>query len=228
MGFGRRTARPVTALALVAALATFPRTAGAAEAPTHAAALDSVAAATAAGILVGAAIPEGKPVTVLTPIRGDTLGVLAQRLVTRLRADGRDVRLFARPPAVAPTMPPGAAAPAPDSGSLVLDARVEAWSVSYVRRIRSFPFGVKGYERLVAMRASATLTDAANGSVAWARTGEGAFRDVVPRSDLAYVAGGTAGLDPPLPKGSGFRFLEPLIVIGVVTGLVVLFYSNRN
>lgn len=35
-------------------------------------------------------------------------------------------------------------------------------------------------------------------------------------------------MSPALPRGGGGRLLEPLIVVGVVTGLVVLFYSNRN
>lgn len=201
---------------------------GRATVPTHAMALDSVATMVAHGILDGAPVPEGRAVTLLTPIRGDTLGALSQRLVAGLRGEGHDVRLFPRPPERAPTLPPGMSPPAPDSSTMVLDARVDGWSVTYVRRIRSFPFGVKGYERLVSMHANAFLTDARTGSVAWARTGSGVYRDVVPKSDLAYVSGGVAGIDPAVPKGSGFRFLEPMIVIGVVTGLVVLFYSNRN
>lgn len=227
-GIAGRIAPIAAALGLAAALATAAGPACAAV-PTHAMALDSVATMVAEGILAGAPVPPGRPVTLLTPIRGDTLGSLAQRIVGRLRADGREVRLFARPPQNAPTLPPGMAGPpGPDSTSLVLDVRVDGWSVSYVRRIRSFPFGVKGYERLVSMHANANLTDAWNGAVEWARTGSGSYRDRVPKDDLEYVAGGVAGVDPPLPKGSGFRFLEPLIVIGVVTGLVVLFYSNRN
>ncbi|HEX7079148.1 MAG TPA: hypothetical protein VF363_12065 [Candidatus Eisenbacteria bacterium] len=199
------------------------------EAPTHAMVLDSVATTVAGDLLRDAPIPAGRAVTLLTPIRGDTLGALAQRIVQRLKDQGREVRLFTRPAANAPTMPPGmAGVPAPDSSTFALDARVDGWSVSYVRRIRSFPFGVKGYERVVSMHAGATLTDAGTGAVVWVRTGSGILRDVVPKSDLAYVAGGAVGIDPPLPTGSGFRFLEPLIVLGVVTGLVVLFYSNRN
>ncbi|MGE5177283.1 MAG: hypothetical protein ACM3JJ_13040 [Hyphomicrobiales bacterium] len=220
------------AAAFAATLATAPAATaggtGGAAVPTHAMALDSVAAMAAHGILDGAPIPPGRAITLLTPIRGDTLGALSQRLVEGLQREGRDVRFFPRPPDKAPTLPPGMAAPGPDSSTLVLDARVDGWSVSYVRRIRSFPFGVKGYERMVAMHANAVLSDASNGTVAWARTGSGVYRDVVPKSDLAYVAGSVSGINPPVPTGSGFRFLEPLIVIGVVTGLVVLFYSNRN
>jgi hypothetical protein len=51
---------------------------------------------------------------------------------------------------------------------------------------------------------------------------------VVAKGDVAYAASGSGYLNPPVPRGGGTRWLEPMIVIGVVAGLVVLFYSNRN
>jgi hypothetical protein len=204
---------------------------------THSVMLDSVAVSVAADLLRGTATD--RSIVVLVPIPGDSLGVLAQRLLERLRAEGRDVRLRERalqPVGTPPTLPPGMAQAAIDSipamaigpPPLELRARVDGAGVAYVRRIRSFPFGVKGYERLVSMRASATFVDPRTGSVLWARSASASATDVVPKRDLAYMAGGSAGFNPPLPQGSGFRLLEPLIVLGVVTGLVVLFYSNRN
>jgi len=202
--------------------------------PTHGMMLDSVATVVAADLLRG--IDPGRPMVLLVPIPGDSLGALGQRLLERLRADGKDVRIreraLATPGAPPPTLPPGMsspdAAPAGDPGTQVLHARVDGVGVAYVRRIRSFPFGVKGFERLVSMRASATLVDPVTGGVLWARSAARTVTDVVPKRDLAYVSGGSAGFNPPVPQGSGLRLLEPLIVIGVVAGLVVLFYSNRN
>jgi hypothetical protein len=223
-------------VALVALLGT-ARPAGA-FVKTHGVMLDSVAVSVAADLLRGTATD--RSIVVLVPIPGDSLGVLAQRLLERLRAEGRDVRLRERalqPVGTPPTLPPGdMTQPASDSipamangpPPLELRARVDGTGVAYVRRIRSFPFGVKGYERLVSMRASATCVDPRTGSVLWARSASASATDFVSKRDLAYMAGGSAGFNPPLPQGSGFRLLEPLIVLGVVTGLVVLFYSNRN
>jgi len=203
--------------------------------PTHGMMLDSLAAKVAAELLRGN--ESDRPVIVLLTIEGDTSGILAQRLLERLRATSNDVRIRERPVALPggqpPTMPPGmspatdpAVGAAPGAGEL--HARVDGAGVSYVRRIRSFPFGVKGYERLVTMRASATMQDPATGRVLWAKSASATLNDVVRKGDIAYVAGGSTGWNPPLPQGRGLRILEPLIVVGVVAGLVVLFYSNRN
>jgi hypothetical protein len=203
--------------------------------PTHGMMLDSLAGIVATDLLRGQ--ETDRPVVLLLPIEGDTSGILAQRLLERLRSFSSDVRVRERPIAVPgappPTMPPGMsstaetpadAAPAP----IELHARVDGAGVSYVRRTRSFPFGVKGYERLVTMRASVTLQDPRTGRVVGAKSASGSLTDLVRKRDLAYVSGGTTGWNPPLPQGTGLRILEPLIVVGVVAGLVVLFYSNRN
>ena len=60
---------------------------------THATMLDSVAALAAADLLHGGAIPAGHAVRIATPLPGDTLGFLAQRLVEQLRRSGTEVRL---------------------------------------------------------------------------------------------------------------------------------------
>ncbi len=199
---------------------------------THAMMLDSVATIVATDLLRGTVT--GRPVVLLVPIQGDSLGLLEQRLLERLRTDGRDVRIRQRalvlPGIPPPTLPPGisTASPAGDPSVAELHARVDGVGVAYVRRIRSFPFGVKGYERIVSMRASTTLVDPGTGQVLWARSASRSVTDVVAKRDLAYAAGGSEAFDPPLPRGSGLKILEPLIVIGVVAGLVVLFYSNRN
>lgn len=203
---------------------------------THGMMLDSVATVVAADLLRGTA--SDRSVIVVVPIAGDTMGILAQRLVERLRADGREVLLHERPlPSIGvnpPTLPPGMTPPSGDTAAssgpsaLELRARVDGAGVAYVRRIRSFPFGVKGYERLTTMRASATFVDPRSGQVFWARSASGSATDVVSKRDLAYVTSGSVGWNPTLPRGSGFRLLEPVIVLGVVAGLVVLFYSNRN
>ncbi|HET9251468.1 MAG TPA: hypothetical protein VFP58_05065 [Candidatus Eisenbacteria bacterium] len=135
--------------------------------------------------------------------------------------------------AAPPSPAPSSAAPAPARdplrapGTVQLQVQVDGSAVSYVRRLGKFPFGTKGYERLSAMRAAATLLDPATGEVFWTRSASRSLTDEVRKGDVAYAASGSGRLNPPVPKG-GTRWLEPLIVVGVVAGLVVLFYSNRN
>jgi hypothetical protein len=120
-------------------------------------------------------------------------------------------------------------APRDDSTDLQLNLAVRSAGVSYVRALRKFPLGIRGYQRLASMRVGASLVDLSNHDVLWAKSASGSCMDEVRRGDLSYAQSGSGGLNPGLPRsGGGIRLLEPLIVVGVVTGLVVLFYSNRN
>jgi len=206
----------------LAALSALPGGAGAVT-KTHGMMLDSVATVVAADLLRDVPSTSGRGVSLTLPVRGDTLGVLAQRLVERLRAQGVPVHLAGR----------GAKSDSAASGSEMarpyeMGIRVDGSGVSYLRRIRSFPFGVKGYERLAALRASLTMVDPMTGEVTWAKSSSGSAVDVVRKRDLTAAAAGSGGINPAVPPGGGFRLLEPLIVLGVVSGLIVLFYSNRT
>jgi hypothetical protein len=74
--------------------------------PTHSMALDAVADTVAADLLKGATFPAGRPVVLVAPAPGDTLGLLTQRLMERMKALGVSVRL-ARSEAQAPGMEKG-------------------------------------------------------------------------------------------------------------------------
>jgi len=196
--------------------------------PTHRAVLDSLADRVAADLLADGEFPAGRTVALDQPIVGDSLGALGQRLVERLKGRGLALRLTAAPGA----WMPGGVDPAPaavaDPGDLRLQVRVQASGVTYVRARRGFPGRVTVYERLGFVRASATLLDGPSRAVLWAHSASAERRDRVGKGDLAAAAVGSGGLAADVPRGGGIRFLEPLIVAGVVTGLVVLFYSNRN
>lgn len=195
--------------------------------PTHAAVLDSLAARVAADLLRGQAIPAGRMLTLEQPVPGDTLGVFAQQLLQVLRGRAVPVRV-ADPRALSGAGSSGSGGAEDEAGGLRLEARVQSSGISYVRTIRGLLGRPKAYERFGYLHASATLFGGDSGAVLWARTASSEIRDRVPRGDLAYVAAGSNRLNPVPPGGRGFRLLEPLIVVGVVAGLVVLFYSNRN
>jgi hypothetical protein len=197
--------------------------------PTHGALLDSLAHQVAVQLLAGTSIPAGRPVALEHPIAGDTLGALEQSLLERLESRGVPSRLL---PAAggwtAGASVDSAASAARDGGDLLLSVRVAASGVTYVRALHGFPARVNAYERLAYLRATATLLEGPSHAVVWTRSGAAESKDRVGKGDLVYVATGSGGLNPAVPRGGSFRFLEPAIVLGVVTGLVVLFYSNRN
>jgi hypothetical protein len=209
--------------------------------PTHSMALDAVAETVAGDLLAGIFIPPGRPIALSSTAPGDTLGLLTQRLVEHLRARGVVVRLTSPGGTSAESGSPGSTGTPGASGAsdptrsarldssrpLRLDVHVDGSGVSYVRRLGAFPFGTKGYERLAGMRASITLVDPVSGDVIWAKSSTRSATDFIRKKDVAYAASGSGRLNPPVPSG-GTRWLEPLIVVGVVAGLVVLFYSNRN
>ena len=195
---------------------------------THGAMLDSVARLVTGDLLHDAKLPDGRTIRIATPLPGDTSGFIAQRLVEQLRARGSVVRLV--PPWTATDV--GGGNPRDDakldSTDLVLDLNIGNAGIAYVRTLRKFPVGIRGYERIASARVGATLLDSGTRDVVWAKTASAQLGDIVLKRDLAYVGSGSGGLSPALPRGGGGRLLEPLIVVGVVTGLVVLFYSNRN
>ena len=213
----------MTVLYLVASAAG--ARAGHAPPMTHGMALDSVASFVATDLLRGVSIPAGRPVVLRASAPGDTLGLLTTQLVERLRAQNVTVRLST--PSADPVDSSARASAEGDGRPLHLDLQVDGSGVSYLRRVGSFPFGTKGYERLAAMRANATLLDPSTGEVLWTRSSTGSAIDLVPKGQVVYAASGSGRLNPTVPRG-GTRWLEPLIVVGVVAGLVVLFYSNRN
>ena len=218
------------ALALAALFVAAPSANAASSLPkTHAAMLDSVAGMAAADLLRGGVIPAGHAVRLATPLPGDTLGFLAQRIVEQLRQRGTEVRLVPTQATAAAGLaadPPSQ--PPEDATDLELRLEVRSAGVSYVRALKSFPFGVKGYRRVASMQVGGSLLEPSTRQVLWARSASAQATDVVRRGDLGYAQTGSGALVPMPPRGGGTRLLEPLIVVGVVAGLVVLFYSNRN
>ncbi len=228
-------ARPVVMSILTLAVLALPGSradAATAVPKTHGAVLDSVARMVATDLLRGVTLPPGRAIRVASPIPGDTLGFFEQATVELLRKGGTEVRLLPLRP-TASTDPTLAVdeltASRGDSTDLQLNLIVRSAGVSYVRALRKFPFGIRGYQRLASIRVNGSLVDLTNRQLLWAKSASGSSLDEVPRGDLSYAQSGSGGLNPTVPRtGGGPRILEPLIVVGVVTGLVVLFYSNRN
>ena len=162
---------------------------------THGAMLDSVAGMVATDLLRGAPIPAGRAVRITTPLPGDTLGFLAQRIVERLRLAGTQVRLWPARATAEQGMADDPPRPRADSTDLLLNLEVRSAGVSYVRAVRKFPAGVRGYQRLASMQVGATLVDPVNRQVLWAKSSSAQAMDVVRKGDLPYAQSGSGGLN---------------------------------
>ena len=153
-----------------------------------------------------------------------------------VRAPGDDISL-----SEALTTPPGTAeavesvkqspspfgdAPAPD---LVLEFRVAELDVGYTRRWRKSLFGTAMVERTARAAIFFRLLDGKDGKVLWTDSGRSQRRDVVPQKLLAELED-TPGQTGPKSAGVGGigRVVEPIVVSGIVVGLIFLFYSSRT
>jgi hypothetical protein len=117
-------------------------------------------------------------------------------------------------------------APEPDR---VLEFRVGELDVDYTRRWRKSLFGSSMVERSARAAIFFKLLDGADGKLLWTGSGRSQRRDVVPQKMLAELEDtpGRAGAERPRSGGIG-RMIEPIVVSGIVVGLVVLFYSSRT
>jgi hypothetical protein len=117
-------------------------------------------------------------------------------------------------------------APVPDK---VLDFRIGELEVDYTRRWRKSLFGSAMVERSARAAIFFRLLDGTDGRVLWTDSGRREKKDIVPQKILARLED-IPGLGPSAESGGGgiTRVLEPLIVSGIVVGLVLLFYSSRT
>ena len=117
-----------------------------------------------------------------------------------------------------------------DGGSdPVLEYQLATARVTYLRLVGGYVLPSRSkIERQSLVEAGLTLRDPASARVLW--VGDAAYNlvDVFPRGQLPLVEDERySELKGALPERNLGRFFEPLVVVGVVTGLVVLFFQNR-
>lgn len=115
-----------------------------------------------------------------------------------------------------------------DSASLELSYRVLDMGVAYPRQGRSHGMGRLWVQRDVSVRLSFQLTDLATNHVRWIQEAEASRTGRFPHRLLSVVESKEYPFThAAFEKKSWTRYLEPVIVSGVVGGLVYLFYANR-
>ncbi|HVP39011.1 MAG TPA: hypothetical protein VMS93_07490 [Candidatus Saccharimonadales bacterium] len=109
-----------------------------------------------------------------------------------------------------------------------LEYRVAALGVSYTHVYRRHLFGPGDVERLASASVGLRLIGP-DGHLLWSGHASGQYTDRVPQSRIREVDDRLFQVPAPvLPERSLSRLVEPAIVVGLVTGLIYLFYTNRN
>ncbi len=122
----------------------------------------------------------------------------------------------------------GAGAPS-DSAVVQLRYRANVFELAYTDVYRAHLVGGRRVRRHAAVEVRASLVDPRDGTVLWTGRAERSRDDVVPASELARVqAGAFAFARPPMPSSGWGHYAEPVIVSGIVVGLVYLFFSNQD
>ncbi len=116
-------------------------------------------------------------------------------------------------------------APVPDK---VLVFCVSELEVAYPRRWRKSLFGSTMVERWARATISFRLLDGADGRVLWTDSGRRETRNIVPERLLAELEDLPGDKETETSSGGIGRIVEPVVVSGIVVGLVLLFYSSRT
>ena len=115
------------------------------------------------------------------------------------------------------------------NGKYRLSYQIIHLSISYPRSSRKWWFGPRKVARAAQADVFAQLIDVATGDVLWVRETHKQYNDTIDYSRLREVE--DAQYDFTRPPHSEFRMtrlFEPLVVGGIVVGLVYLFFSNQS
>jgi len=109
----------------------------------------------------------------------------------------------------------------------VLDYQLATARVTYLR-LRGFLPGRIRVERQALVEGRLTLRDPSTSRVLWIGDASRNLVDVFPRSQLPLVEDERfSDLKGVIPERNLNKVFEPVIVVGVVAGLVALFFQNR-
>jgi hypothetical protein len=116
-----------------------------------------------------------------------------------------------------------------DTGAYTLSYQVIRLAVRYTRISRRYWFGSKEVVREARADVTAQLIDRRTGDVLWIREGSGRYDDVIPYSLLSSVEEKQYEFTRPVRSEFKMsRVIEPVVVAGIVVGLVALFFSNQS
>ena len=118
----------------------------------------------------------------------------------------------------------------PDSTGPILEFEVVDLGISYTRVHRHAWIGGKLVQREARARLFARLIDEAEAQILWAEQKDARIIDEIHYGDLKSVQekSGPGYLQAELPARRWNKLVEPVVVTGIVVGLIVLFFSNQD
>jgi hypothetical protein len=172
-----------------------------------------------------------------TAVRADTAwrrGPVTAETLAELRARQQALSTPAKPqeifdPGTGAAPLGGAPAPPPEIDRLpLLTVRAEEARVDYPRLYRSGLFGGLHVERRALSRLSARLLRPESRAVYWVAAADTAIADHVAKSEVKMLEDpARAETRGTVPSQSWQKFVEPILVVALMVGLVSLFYTNR-
>lgn len=118
----------------------------------------------------------------------------------------------------------------PDSVGPVLEFEIVDLGLTYTRVWRHAWLGSRRVEREARARLFARLIDGAQTSILWAQQAEAKIVDEVPVAALHHLEekSGSTYMQATLPPRTWNKIVEPVVVTGIVVGLIVLFFANQS
>ncbi len=113
-------------------------------------------------------------------------------------------------------------------GSFEIAYRIVSCDVTYPRAWREWLVGSRKVERRSASDIHFQLLDG-DRSIVWAGSENRERRDIVPGSRVADLSTPGQGFtDPQIEAGGWDKVVEPVVVAGIVGGLIYLFYTSKS
>ncbi len=111
----------------------------------------------------------------------------------------------------------------------VFSYQILSYSIKYPEIGRSYWVGAKEVERFAEVGIFVKLLDSATGEIVWVGEAQKKYEDRIAYSLLERVEDPTHDFTIPVRDEIRWsRFVEPVIVTGIVVGLVYLFFSNQD
>ena len=193
------------------------------EPPAGARTLPTVKPKTPPGSL-GAALDSSMAMARPKPAGDSTLSVISDSVQTA------DTLVTAEPHPESQTEPePPATNEERTDADYVLRYRIVLCELSYPEKHRTSPLGSQKVERRASVSLVAQLMQGARQDVVWVGKGNAQQVSMVPAGKLNYLAGTDFPFNPPPLEQKGMGgYVEPMLVTGIVAGLIYLFYANQN
>jgi hypothetical protein len=116
-----------------------------------------------------------------------------------------------------------------ESSEYVFSYQIISYSLKYPDIGRSYWVGAKEVERLAEVGIFVKLLDSSTGEIVWVGESQKKYEDRIAYSLLERVEDPAHDFTKPVRDEIKWsRFAEPVIVTGIVVGLVYLFFSNQD